>query len=144
MARICTSRGFILDLGGGGMGVCCSILVLSKIVVACVQTITKLWLVPSNGVNQSLISSARAQAKIVDNIDLNQMSHRYVSGVLENEFIKMQRSIKWAEVETPLTYRWLIWFRSIPKSTVQQVLQHNYITWPMFSNLAQTQLVMDF
>ena len=26
MARFCSSRAFILDLGGGGMGVCCSIL----------------------------------------------------------------------------------------------------------------------
>ena len=36
MARFCTSRGFMLDLGGGGMGVCCSILFCPRLqVITC-------------------------------------------------------------------------------------------------------------
>ena len=30
--------------------------------------------------------SANVEGKALDNIDLNQMSHRYVSGVLQNDF----------------------------------------------------------
>ena len=41
MARFCSSRAFILDLGGGGMGVCCSILFCPRLYIPKSQKMAK-------------------------------------------------------------------------------------------------------